>query len=54
MDPIEIITNLQSLYDSEIPINHVKTKQRDKTTTYQMIIEAEAPIAIHLLKQHKI
>lgn len=54
MDPAEIITNLRSLYNSEIPINQVRIKQRDKATTYQLIIEAEAQITTHLLQQRKI
>lgn len=54
MEPDEIITNLRSLYPSEYPINQVRIKQRDKAKLYQLIIEAEAHIAIHLLKQQKI
>lgn len=37
MEPKEIITNLHNLYDSEIPINYVDKKRRDKATTYQLI-----------------
>lgn len=54
MNPDEIINNLRSLYPSEYPINLVRIKQRDKATLYHLIIEAEAYIASHLLKQQKI
>lgn len=54
MDPVELLNNLQNLYESEIPISYVNKKQREGSKTYQLIFEAEAQIAKHLLKQSRI